>query len=129
MVTSLSRNTSINSSHWFKYLPLKKGKVLWTFQNIKKLTGGGRTIFQMVMGLDWGRQEKDLTQFQVSTAHSDSCDQKTKQVAGDTRLDIITRVYVPRYAKIHCISSPSIDFNFNEVVTRGSTATFSRPPR
>jgi hypothetical protein len=67
--------------------------VLWTFQNITKLTEGGRTMFQIVMGLNWGRQEKDLTQFQVSIAHPDHHNQKTKQIAGDTR------VYVPKYAK------------------------------
>jgi hypothetical protein len=46
IITS-SRNTSIKSSHWFKYLPLKKGKVLWTLisEHNKVLE------FQIVMGL------------------------------------------------------------------------------
>jgi hypothetical protein len=30
------------------------------------------------MGLNWGRQEKDLTQFQVSTAHANGHGQKKK---------------------------------------------------
>jgi hypothetical protein len=38
--------------------------MLWVFQNITQLTGGGKTIFLIVMCLNWGRQEKDLTQFQ-----------------------------------------------------------------
>jgi hypothetical protein len=52
-------------SYWFKYLSIKRRKRLpGVFQNISQLTGGGRTIFLIVMGLNWDRQEKDLTQFQ-----------------------------------------------------------------
>jgi len=50
-------------SCWFKYLSLKRRKRPWVFQNISQLTGG-RTIFLIVMGLKWDRQEKYLTQFQ-----------------------------------------------------------------
>jgi hypothetical protein len=32
--------------------------------NMTQFTGEGRTIFLIVMGLNWGREGKDLTQFQ-----------------------------------------------------------------
>jgi hypothetical protein len=51
-------------SYWFKFSSLKRRRMLWVFQNITQLTERGRTIFQIVMGLNWGGQEKDLTQFQ-----------------------------------------------------------------
>jgi hypothetical protein len=51
-------------SYWFKCLSLRRRKGLWVFQNTAQLTGGGRTIFQIVMGFSWGKQEKDLTLFQ-----------------------------------------------------------------
>ena len=60
-------------------------KGLWLFQNKTQLIGEGRIIFLVVMGLNWGRQEKDLTQFQqllmVMT-------KKKEQTGRDTR-DVI----------------------------------------
>jgi hypothetical protein len=53
------------------------------------------------MGLNWGRQEKDLTQFQqliLIVMTKKETDWKRY------RVDIITRVYVAEYAKFHCIS-------------------------
>ena len=61
-----------------------------------------RTTFQIVMGLNLGRQEKDLTQFQQLILIIMT--KKKKQVAGDTRVDIIIRFYVAEYVKFHCIS-------------------------
>jgi hypothetical protein len=43
------------------YLYLFRNMLL---QNITQLTGGGRTIFLIVMGFNWSRQEKGLPQFQ-----------------------------------------------------------------
>jgi hypothetical protein len=42
-------------SYWVKCLSLKRRERLCVFNNITQLTGGGRTIFLIVMGLNWGR--------------------------------------------------------------------------
>ena len=61
-------------------------KRLWLFQNKTQLIGEGRIILLVVMGLNWGRQEKDRTQFQqllmVMT-------KKKEQTGRDTRGDVI----------------------------------------
>jgi hypothetical protein len=44
-------------SCWFKYLSLNRRKELWVFQNISLLTGGGRTIFLIVMGIGTNKKK------------------------------------------------------------------------
>ena len=63
-----------------------------------QLTGGGRTIFLIVMELT--RKRSDT----VLTVHSDSHDQKKLFFGRDTRGYIITVVYLAEYVKFHCIS-------------------------
>jgi hypothetical protein len=102
-------------SYWFKFLSLKRKrrKRLWVFQTITQLTGGGRTIFQIVMRLNWGRQEKNLTQFQ----------QLILIVMTKKETDI--RRYKSRYYYKSLCTKYSLYFTAHAEI--GSTATFSQP--
>jgi hypothetical protein len=44
--------------YWFRFLSPMRKKWLWVFKNITQLTVGSRTIFLIVIGLNWADKRR-----------------------------------------------------------------------